>query len=134
MDLSFFLVVGALNDRQAGQHRNRREFKVPISYGFPSGKENNVTSVPNASPGAVAAGRARPAARGRFSEAKNGFKTSEFYAMLALVIAVLVATYVNDNDSLGHQEGWLYASIIAAAYIISRGLAKLGVREPAEKD
>jgi hypothetical protein len=53
--------------------------------------------------------------------------------MLALVVAVLVAAYVNDNDSLGHQQGWLYASIVASAYIVSRGLAKLGVREP-EKD
>lgn len=92
-----------------------------------------MTSVPNTSPGAVAAGSTRLAGRKRFSEAKNGFKTSEFYAMLALVIAILVATYINNNDSLGHQEGWLYASIVAAAYIISRGLAKLGVREPADK-
>ena len=93
-----------------------------------------MTSVPNTSPGTVAAERARPAGRTRFSEAKNGFKTSEFYAMLALVIAILVATYINDNDSLSHQEGWLYATIVAAAYIISRGLAKLGVHEPADKE
>jgi hypothetical protein len=71
---------------------------------------------------------------GRFSEAKNGFKTSEFYAMLALVVAILVATYADGNDSLGNQDGWLYASIVGAAYIISRGFAKLGVREPGEKD
>ena len=50
--------------------------------------------------------------------------------MLALVVAILVATYVNDDDTLGHRDGWLYASIVAAAYIVSRGLAKLGVREP----
>jgi hypothetical protein len=93
-----------------------------------------MTSVPSTSPGTVAAGSPRLTARRRFSEAKNGFKTSEFYAMLALVVAILVATYINNNDSLGHQEGWLYASIVAAAYIISRGLAKLGVREPADND
>jgi hypothetical protein len=93
-----------------------------------------VASVPNTSPGTATAGRARLAERARFSETKNGFLTSEMYAMLALVIAVLVATYINDNDTLGHQEGWLYASIVGAAYIISRGLAKLGVREPADND
>jgi len=69
----------------------------------------------------------------RFTEAKNGFKTTEFFAMLVLVVAILVATYADSNDSLGHQDGWLYASIVAAAYIVSRGLAKLGVREP-DKD
>jgi hypothetical protein len=94
-----------------------------------------VTSLPNTSPaGTATAGNPPVARRSHFSEAKNGFKTSEFFAMLALVVAVLVATYVNNNDTLGHKQGWLYASIIAAAYIISRGLAKLGVREPTDRD
>jgi hypothetical protein len=92
----------------------------------------------SATPGAIRTsdtrtdGRTRATAD-RFNEAKNGFKTTEFFAMLALVVAVLVAAYADNNDSLGHQQGWLYASIVASAYIVSRGLAKLGVREP-EKD
>ena len=44
-----------------------------------------------------------------------------------------MSAYADSDDSLGHQQGWLYASIVASAYIVSRGLAKLGVREP-EKD
>jgi hypothetical protein len=107
---------------------------MPVPHKTPVEKETILTSVPDTSPGAAVTGRAGLAGRRRFSEAKNGFRTSEMYAMLALVIAVLVATYINDNDSLGHQEGWLYASIVGAAYIISRGLAKLGVREPADKN
>jgi hypothetical protein len=85
----------------------------------------------SATPGAVRTSDVRATATaGRFTEAKNGFKTTEFFAMLALVVAVLIAAYADSNDSLGHQQGWLYASIVAAAYIVSRGLAKLGVREP----
>ena len=71
--------------------------------------------------------------RRTFTEAKNGFKTSEFYVMLAFVAAVLVATYL-DSDSLGREDGWRFAAIAVAAYVISRGLAKLGVREPRVTD
>ena len=93
-----------------------------------------MTAASSATPGAVRTRDDRTIARAdRFNEAKNGFKTTEFFAMLALVVAVLVAAYADNDDSLSHQQGWLYASIVASAYIVSRGLAKLGVREP-EKD
>jgi hypothetical protein len=65
--------------------------------------------------------------RHRFSGAKDGFKTSEFYVMVAFVAAVLFATYL-DADSLGREDGWRFAVFAVVAYIISRGLAKLGVR------
>ncbi|MGH8913990.1 MAG: hypothetical protein ACRDZM_05670, partial [Acidimicrobiia bacterium] len=44
-------------------------------------------------------GRART-----FTEAKAGFKTTEFVIMLAIVAAILIATYVADAD-LGANEG-----------------------------
>ncbi|MBA2624333.1 MAG: hypothetical protein H0U89_01805 [Acidimicrobiia bacterium] len=40
------------------------------------------------------------------------------------------ATYVDGDDTLTQNDGWRYAAWIAIAYIVSRGLAKLGVREP----
>ena len=64
-----------------------------------------------------------------FTEAKNGFKTSEFYVMLVFVAGVLIATYT-DVDSLGREDGWRFAAFAVVAYIVSRGLAKLGTREP----
>jgi hypothetical protein len=64
-----------------------------------------------------------------FTETKAGFKTTEFLFTIAAVVALIVATYVADAD-LGADEGWRYASWIVAAYLISRGLAKLGTREP----
>src|ERR687891_746957 len=44
--------------------------------------------------------------RGRtFTETRAGFKTTEFVMMLAVVVAILIATYVADAD-LGGNEGW----------------------------
>jgi hypothetical protein len=64
-----------------------------------------------------------------FTETKGGFKTTEFVMMLAVVVAILIATYVADAD-LGANEGWRYISWVAAAYILSRGIAKAATREP----
>ncbi len=71
----------------------------------------------------------RPQSTSTFTEAKNGFKSSEFYVMLLFVAGVLIATYA-DQDSLTRSDGFRYAAIAVAAYVVSRGLAKLGVREP----
>ena len=65
-----------------------------------------------------------------YTETKLGFKTSEFLIMVAAAVAILVATYVDGDDTLTQNDGWRYASWVAVAYIVSRGLAKLGVREP----
>jgi hypothetical protein len=73
-----------------------------------------------------AVGRER---RRAFTETKIGFKTTEFMLTIAAIVAVLVAAYVADAD-LDATDGWRYASWIAAAYIVSRGLAKLGSHEP----
>jgi hypothetical protein len=89
-----------------------------------------MTAASSARPGAGPMTDTRARGTADFTEAKNGFRTSEFYVTVVLIVAALIATYVDSNDTLGHKEGWLFASIIAAAYIISRGLAKLGVREP----
>jgi hypothetical protein len=69
------------------------------------------------------------AGRKTFTETKAGFKTTEFLLTLAAIVAILVAVYVGDAD-LDASDGWRYASWVAAAYIVSRGLAKLGTREP----
>jgi hypothetical protein len=46
------------------------------------------------------------------------------------IAGILIATYADDGDTLTADDGWLYASLVVIAYIVSRGLAKLGVREP----
>ncbi len=78
--------------------------------------------------------RANPSrVRSTFTEAKLGFKTSEFYVTVVFVAGVLLATYA-DKDTLTHSDGFRYAAFAVAAYILSRGLAKLGVREPYTTD
>src|SRR3954467_6352033 len=69
-----------------------------------------------------------------FTETKLGFKTSEFYMMLIFAVAVIVAAYASSADALSREDGWRYATSAAAAYIIRRGRAKLGVREPYRDD
>jgi hypothetical protein len=69
-----------------------------------------------------------------FTETKNGFKTSEFFLAVIAIAGILIAAFLEGGDSLSRDDGFRYASWVAAAYIISRGLAKLGTREPYTSD
>ena len=67
------------------------------------------------------------------TETKASFKTTEFFAYLAAVVGVLIAAGVVDeanNGGLGANQAWLYVTILTVGYMISRGLAKSGSREP----
>jgi hypothetical protein len=71
----------------------------------------------------------------RNHETKASFKTSEFWAMIVLVVSILVSAALIDGGDNGTDEfiarnAWLYVAIIAGAYFISRGLAKSGSYEP----
>jgi hypothetical protein len=62
----------------------------------------------------------------RESETKLSLKTTEFWAMAGVIATILVAAAV--SDSLGDVRAWTLVAGVAAAYIISRGLAKSGSR------
>jgi hypothetical protein len=69
------------------------------------------------------------------TETKHAFKTSEFWAMVALVVAILISAAAikggdNGTDEFIARQAWLYVSILGGAYFIGRGLAKSGSREP----
>jgi len=67
------------------------------------------------------------------TETKASFKTTEFFAFLAAVAGVLIAAGVIDeanNGGLGAKQAWLYVTILTVGYMVSRGLAKSGSREP----
>jgi hypothetical protein len=73
------------------------------------------------------------------TETKQAFKTTEFWAMVGLVIAILVSAAVinggdNGTDQFIARQAWLYVSILGAGYFVSRGLAKSGSREPYSED
>ncbi len=74
------------------------------------------------------------------TETKQAFKTTEFWAMVGVIVAILVsAAAINGGDTGGTDEfiarqAWLYVAIVAGAYFISRGLAKSGSSDPYADD
>ena len=72
----------------------------------------------------------------RVTETKASFKTTEFWAMVGVIVAILIsAAAINGGDTGGTDEfiarnAWLYVAIVAGAYMISRGLAKTGSSDP----
>jgi hypothetical protein len=71
------------------------------------------------------------------TETKAAFKTTELMAYVAVVIGVLVAAAIVDNadaGGLGAKQAWLYVTILTVGYMVSRGLAKSGSREPYDDD
>jgi hypothetical protein len=79
------------------------------------------------------------AARRLVTETKQAFKTTEFWAMLGLIAAILVSAAVinggdNGTDEFIARNAWLYVSILGGAYFISRGLAKSGSPQPYDED
>ena len=77
--------------------------------------------------------------RGRIAErdheTKASFETTEFWAMVVLVVSILVSAALikggdNGTDEFIAKQAWLYVSILGGAYFVSRGLAKSGSYEP----
>ena len=74
-----------------------------------------------------------PRTRRLSTETKAAFKTTEFFTYLAVLIGILIAGAVvdaSDAGGYGARQVWLYATILTVGYMISRGLAKSGSREP----
>ncbi len=70
------------------------------------------------------------------TETKQAFKTTEFWAMVGVIVGILVsAAAIKGGDTSGTDEfiarqAWLYVAIVAGAYFIGRGLAKSGSSDP----
>ena len=63
-------------------------------------------------------------------EHRSALRTTEFWMTIGLVVLVLLSTYL-DEDTLNRAEGWRFATWAIMAYVISRGLSKLGNRPDA---
>jgi hypothetical protein len=73
------------------------------------------------------------------TETKHSSKTSEFYAYIAVLVGILVAgllTKAGDghDDRLQSAQVWLYITLLTLGYLLSRGLAKSGSRDPYTRD
>jgi hypothetical protein len=69
-----------------------------------------------------------------FTETKASYKTSEFLVWVLSVAATLVATGMSGGDSLSTWHGALLVTVLSAAYMLSRGFAKSGSREPYSRE
>jgi hypothetical protein len=60
--------------------------------------------------------------------------TTEFWAYVGVVIALVIAGGVTSgghaHDVFMANKVWLYVTIVTVGYLVSRGLAKSGSREP----
>ncbi len=64
------------------------------------------------------------------TETKASYKTSELIAYVVAVLGVLIASAMVDESDFGAQEAWFYVTLLTIGYLVSRGLAKSGSREP----
>ena len=65
-------------------------------------------------------------------ETKHALKTTEFYAMVAIIAAILIASAV--SDTFGDRRAWTLVAAVAIGYMISRGLAKSGTKYVGTED
>ena len=63
------------------------------------------------------------------TETKAAFKTTELIVYILAVVGVLIASAIVDN-SFGADPAWRYVTYLTIGYMISRGLAKSGSRNP----
>ncbi len=77
-------------------------------------------------------------ARSLGTETKQFFKTSEFVAYVIVFIGILIAAKQIEgdggNDYFTADKAWLYITILTLGYMLSRGIAKSGSREPGGDD
>jgi hypothetical protein len=71
------------------------------------------------------------------TETKAAFETTEFVAYIAVLVGILVAGaltkathYAGSHDPFRADRVWLYVTVLTVGYMISRGIAKAGSRQP----
>jgi hypothetical protein len=71
------------------------------------------------------------------TETKSAFKTTEFVAYVVVLAGILIAGaitkasgYAGNHDPFRADRVWLYVTVMTVGYMISRGIAKAGSRQP----
>jgi len=71
------------------------------------------------------------------TETKAAFKTTEFMAYVVVLAGILIAGAVTKASSYGQNHDpfradrvWLYVTVLTVGYMVSRGIAKAGSRQP----
>jgi hypothetical protein len=123
-------LLDALKSRVTGAGGGDR---MTTSYGSqptqaapPSGVQTHAEGGPGLTEHYVGYGR-RP-----WAETKPFFATSEFLTLVATIIAVGIAMAVSDLLDAG--RGWILITVLSTGYMVSRGIAKAGTRDPNPQD
>ena len=85
------------------------------------------TEVTGRGRGSYAPDRERGRSPRRWIETKPSFFTTEFYAMIAAIVATIIAG--ESNNSWDDRWVWQVVAAIAVGYMVSRGLAKSGTAD-----
>ena len=66
------------------------------------------------------------------TETKSAYKTTELIVYVLAVAAVLIAAALTDGgaDGFNTADAWRFVTYLTVGYMISRGLAKAGSRDP----
>ena len=72
----------------------------------------------------------RATEREKSTETKSAYKTTELIVYALAVLGVLIASALVTDASFGADHAWRYVTYLTVGYLISRGLAKAGSREP----
>ena len=81
-----------------------------------------------ASPTKSGSGPARQHERWAADETKASFKTTELWAAIIGVVALIIVYNASSDLSLDLFRACLLCTVLGAAYIVSRGFAKSGSR------
>jgi hypothetical protein len=93
-------------------------------------------------PGSAAPGT-EPRAFGRriSTETKTAYKTTEFAVYVVVFVGILLASFLVKTGQDGQRvdyfradKAWWYITLLTIGYMIARGLAKSGSREPYDDD
>jgi hypothetical protein len=107
-----------------------------------SNREDRAMDAEIGRPGATAAGT-EPRAFGRriSTETKAAYKTTEFLAYVVVFAGILLASFLvktgQDGQRLDYfraDKAWWYITLLTIGYMVARGLAKSGSREPYDDD
>ena len=68
----------------------------------------------------------------RGTETKSSYKTTELIVYVLAVLGVLIAAAFVDGgaDGFNTADAWRYVTYLTVGYMVSRGLAKSGSRNP----
>lgn len=97
-----------------------------------TGNDHNPTSTVSPSRDTVRGGYETHTPRVRSTETRKSFRTTEFFAFVAISALTLLAAYTQDGFDI--DQAWTLVAVITSAYMLSRGIAKAGSREPRYDD